>query len=115
MSFVRRNYPRIPIEKSVIVSIGGRELAHAECRNISMGGMCISVKDTVLQDQDGSVELIYECENDSLTFKGEFKICWVKPIDNETQEFGFKFTYYDSTGLTVLARIVLDQLQGGHE
>ncbi len=110
MPLVRRNYQRVNINKTITVTVNGRELAYAECRNISMGGMCISVKDSVEKDQCGTVELTYECENESITFKGEFTICWVRITDEDTQEFGFKFDYYDSTDLTNLARIVLSQI-----
>lgn len=111
MPRVRRNYPRIPIVKNVTLTVNGRELAYAECNNISMGGMCVSVRDSVEMDQCGTVDFIYESENDSINFKGEFSVCWVRAVDEETQEFGLKFVYYDSVDLTNLARIVLNQLQ----
>ncbi len=110
MPLVRRNYHRVNIKKSVTVTVNDREIAYAECKNLSMGGMCISIRGSVKKDQCGLIEFTYECENESINFKGEFTICWMRITDDDAQEFGLKFDYYDSTNLTNLARIVLKQL-----
>ncbi len=111
MSFTRRNYPRMPLNLPVRVMIDGTWLDDAVCKNISMGGMCISVEDSIVKNQQiGKVELHLYHDDEEIVFSGEFVIKWIKLSKNNTTEFGLQFTYYDSLNSTNLARIVLNQL-----
>ncbi len=111
MSIIRRNYQRIPLNIPVTIIINDRTLHEAVCKNISMGGMCISVEDTsVDKHENGKVELNYHCEEEIIQFKGEFAIKWLLGEENNHCEFGLQFTYYDPSNSTNLARIVLTQL-----
>ena len=111
MSFIRRNYPRIPLNLPVTIIINDKPQNNAICKNISMGGMCITVEDTVEREQNGRVEFLYHCEDgEEIAFKGEFTVKWLHEMGNDCKEFGIQFTYYDPSNLTKLARIVLNQM-----
>ena len=111
MSIIRRNYQRIPLNIPVTIIITDYTLQEAVCKNISMGGMCISVEDSSVEKQEnGKVELNYHCEEEIIQFKGEFTIKWLYVGENNHREFGMQFTYYDASNSTNLARIVLNQL-----
>lgn len=109
MAFTQRNYPRIDLQSPVTVTVNGRVLEGAECVNVSMGGICIQVNEAIEEQQKGTVEMEYECDDEKINFKGEFVICWIKPAGSEKQ-FGLQFTYYDSKSLTNLARIIITQV-----
>ena len=112
MSFIQRNYPRIDLRSPVNVTVNDRVLEGTECINISMGGMCIQVDAAIEQQQKGTVEMEYECDDEKVTFKGEFVIRWIKPAASEGPErqFGLQFTYYDAKSLSNLARIIITQI-----
>ena len=111
MPFIRRNYPRIPLNIPVTITINDTILHEAVCKNISMGGMCISVEENSVKEQEkGTVELHYQCDEETIDFTGEFTIRWLHVDENNHSEFGLQFTYYDSSNSTSLARIVLNQL-----
>lgn len=111
MSIIRRNYQRIPLHIPVTIIINDRTLHEAECKNISMGGMCISVEGASVENQEnGKVELQYHCNEETITFKGEFTVRWLHVREKKHCDFGLQFTYYDPSNSTNLARIVLYQL-----
>lgn len=115
MDFIQRNYPRVPVQTPITVTIDNHVLKNAQCINISMGGMCVAVNDTIEEQQKGTVELEIEFENERINFKGEFTVQWIsgKDLNSREKNFGLKFTYYDSANLTNLARIIVDLLRAG--
>ena len=112
MSFKQRNYPRIDLLTPVTLTVNDRVVEGAVCLNISMGGMCIEADASVEEQQNGVVEFDYEIYDEKTHFKGEFMIRWIKPGDPDKKEiqFGLQFTYYDSTHLSNLARIIITQI-----
>ena len=112
MAFKQRNYPRIDLHSPVTLIVNNQPIEGATCLNVSMGGMCIEAKTTVEEQQNGVVEFDYDILDEKICFKGEFVIRWIKPSDPGTEktQFGLQFTYYDSTNLTNLARIIITQI-----
>ncbi len=113
MAFIQRNYPRILMRTPVTITINDYALQKAECLSISMGGMCITVKDTIEKQQKGVVKLERIFDNEKICFKGEFSVCWIRVPDDSTLErqFGLQFTYFDSANLNNLARIIIEELR----
>lgn len=109
MAFIQRNYPRIDIQFPVKITVNGCLLEGAKCVNISMGGMCIQVDETVEEQQTGFIEIEHYCDDGKVTFKGDFVIRWINSgtSDKPEKRFGLQFTYYDSNNLTNLARIII--------
>jgi hypothetical protein len=112
LAFKQRNYPRIDLVSPVSVTVNDHAVKGAVCLNISMGGMCIEANATFEEKQNGTVELGYEIYDEKIPFKGEFVVRWIKPGDPDKEEiqFGLQFTYYDSTNLTNLAKIIITQI-----
>ena len=115
MPFVRRNYPRISPTKplTVIIHVDGKALHNPVAKNISMGGMCVVVEDHIKEQQAGSLEVRYECDNEVFGFKVDFSIPWAKSIDQETntQEFGIKFSNINPQDMQSLGRILIDYMR----
>ncbi len=115
MPYIRRNYPRVSLAEpvTVIIKINDRTLHNAVANNLSMGGMCITIEDNIEKQQNGTLEITHECDEEMLCFKAEFAIQWIKPAnsDKKTRQFGIKFTYFDSADQSKLARIIIDQIR----
>lgn len=112
MSFQQRNYPRVEVHIPCKVRIDNNTLRNAQCWNISIGGMCISVADIVHVHQQGHITLLFEDESGTFTFDADFSVQWAAISDNHEKEsrFGIQFISCDSTNSVNLARIIVHAL-----
>lgn len=119
MAYTRRNYPRVNFDEPVtlIVKINDQQIVEPVLNNMSMGGICISIKGTIEPNQKGVIEIMQECDNELLNVKAEIITRWCKPSRKETDKntFGAQFTYYSPLDLQKLARIILGQVRKQQE
>ena len=73
----RRRHPRIPIETTIRLRIGGRDFFPLRAFNISMGGMCVHVDRQFEKGKKGRLYLSQQCPGELIEIETPVKILWV--------------------------------------
>ena len=77
----RRRHERIPIGTEVKVRMMGKEIAVADCRNISFKGMCLVFNGDPPDGNTGTVWLTRDYMDDYIKFEASFRKVWSRTED----------------------------------
>lgn len=105
----RRKERRLPVTEQLSVRFNDEFLNGTECSDISLGGMCIVVDDSIENNNKyGTVMLVRKYDKETILFESKFVRLWDNHvyIDRKDTRLGVKFVDLDSKNFTSLDRII---------
>jgi len=92
----------------IVETDDGRSL-EGECINISMGGMCLSLKGEIKHTIPGTVTVMFEEDGNTVEFIARFSIAWARAERPEIPVYnaGIQFAELDDENRGRLTRIIL--------
>lgn len=110
----RRKHPRIPIRATIKVRIGWKTLYPIKVSNISMGGMCVHMEQSIEMGKTGKLWLTQEDIGEVVPFVTKFKIRRVDPPVSNGKEniIGIEFLNMNRKYQDNLLKIL--RIQGSH-
>ena len=104
----RRKDQRFPLSSKITLTMNDSILNETECRNISLGGMCITVNDKIDNLENGLLIMVHKFDEEIIFFTTKFKVSWNNTNFPNRKEalFGVNFTDIDPKNLDFLSRII---------
>ncbi len=108
MFWERRDYERLKVKSNeAVVSIGEEILKDVKCENISMGGMCLSVKRLPENRDSGKIFLEKKLKGEKVAFSSPFLKLW-ESMQEDEYLMGIRFKDTDSLNYGNLLKLVVE-------
>lgn len=107
----RRNDQRYPLSSKITITMNDVILNKTECRNISLGGMCIAISDKIDNWKNGLLIMVHKFEEEVVFFTTKFKVLWNNDKSSNRKEtlIGVNFKDIDPKNFDFLSRIIHHQ------
>ena len=104
----RRKDTRYALASRITITMNDVILNETECRNISMGGMCIAIKDKLDNWKDGLLIMVQKFDKEVIFFSSKFRVLWkdMKPSNRKESLIGVNFHETDPKNFEFLSRII---------
>ena len=104
----RRKDTRYTLSSKVTVTMNDVILDGTECRNISLGGMCLAVNDKLDNWKDGLLILVHKFDKEVIFFSSKFRVLWKNMKSSKRKEslIGVYFQETDPKNFEILSRII---------
>lgn len=108
MDVNRRKDTRYALDSKVTITMNDVILDGTECRNISMGGMCIAIEDKLDNWKNGLLIMVHKFDEEVIFFSSKFRVLWknMEPSDRKESLIGVHFHETDPKNFEFLSRII---------
>ena len=107
----RRKDSRYPLSSKITVTMNDVILNSTECKNISLGGMCVATSDKIDRWENGLLIMVHKFEEEVIFFTSKFNVLWNNNKTPKRKEtlIGIGFKDIDPKNLDFLSRIIHHQ------
>lgn len=104
----RRKHSRYSGGNSTTITIDGHEIEAVDCRDISVGGMCLMVKWIPEDVETGQIVMKRFVNNERVNFTAQFRKIWSRPafIDSDEIIMGVLFKHIIPEQMINLHKII---------